>query len=175
LAPGSVDEPGLPAGTAIGRYRLVEAGPGPTGHTYRATSTETGRPVVLIFLARMLAYGVESGSPYVVHEQVAGQRLGALLDRSEPLWPGPMSLLRQVAAALDFAHTAGVINGGPHARGVLEQGLPPQAGADGCPAFDESKPKPRLESEPEPITDAIVLAFGRRRRRQPDGISLTRR
>jgi len=55
---------------------------------------------------------------------------------------------------------------------VLEQRLPPQAAADGCPATGESEPKPRLESEP--ITDAIVLAFGRRRRRQPDGIALTR-
>jgi serine/threonine protein kinase len=132
-----VAELGLPAGTVIGRYRLVEAGPGPTRHTYRATSSETGRPVVLTFLAplepsaergfdlqaaqlmklrhpgiaSMLAYGVESGSTYVVHEQVAGQRLGALLDRSEPFAPRSMSLLRQVAAALDFAHTAGVIDG----------------------------------------------------------------
>ena len=111
-------EPGLPAGTVIGRYRLVEEGPGPTRHTYRATSTETGRPVVLTFLAplersaersfdqraaqlinlrhpgiaSMLAYGVESGSPYVVHDQVAGQPLGALLDRSETFSPGPMPL-----------------------------------------------------------------------------------
>ncbi len=130
-------EPGLPAGTVIGRYRLVEEGPGPTRHTYRATSTETGRPVVLTFLAplkpsaergfdlqvaqliklrhpgiaSMLAYGVASGSPYVVHEEIGGQRLGALLDRSEPFVPRPMSLLRQVAAAVDFAHTAGVIDG----------------------------------------------------------------
>lgn len=121
----------------IGRYRLMEAGPDPAGRTYRAFSTETGRPVVLAFLppldpgaergfdqqaaqlielrhpgiASMLAYGVEGGSPYVVHEQVAGLQLGALLDRSEPWSPGPMSLLRQVAAALDFAHSAGQVHG----------------------------------------------------------------
>ena len=128
---------GLPAGTVIGRYRLAEARPDPPRGTYRATSTETGRPVLLTFLAplersaersfdqraaqlinlrhpgiaSMLAYGVESGSPYVVHDQVAGQPLGALLDRSETFSPGPMPLLRQVAAALDFAHAAGVVHG----------------------------------------------------------------
>jgi serine/threonine protein kinase len=121
----------------IGGYRIVEAGPGSTGHPYRATSTETGRPVIVTLLAplqpsaergfdqraaqlinlrhpgiaSMLAYGVESGAPYVVHEQVAGQPLGALLDRSEAFSPGPMPLLRQVAAALDFAHAAGVVHG----------------------------------------------------------------
>ena len=128
---------GLPAGTVIGRYRLAEAGPDPPRDTYRATSTDTGRPVLVTFLApldpsaersfdqraaqltnlrhpgiaSMLAYGVESGLPYVVHEQVAGQRLGTLLDRSETFSPGPMPLLRQVAAALDFAHAAGVVHG----------------------------------------------------------------
>jgi eukaryotic-like serine/threonine-protein kinase len=121
----------------VGRYRIVESGPDPAGHTYRATSVETGRPVIVTFLAplapaaergfdlragqliklrhpgiaSMLAYGVESGSPYVVHEQVAGQPLSARLERSEPLSPEPMSLLRQVAAALDFAHNAGVVHG----------------------------------------------------------------
>ena len=121
----------------VGRYRIVESGPDSAGQTYRATSTDTGRPVIVTFLApldpgaergfdlragqliklrhpgiaSMLAYGVESGSPYVIHEQVAGQPLGARLERSEPLSPAPMSLLRQVAAALDFAHAAGVVHG----------------------------------------------------------------
>jgi serine/threonine protein kinase len=132
-----VADAGLPAGTVIGHYRLVEAATDPARRTYRASSTETGRPVVVTFLAtldpsaergfdqqaaqliklrhpgiaNMLAYGVESGSLYVVHEQFAGQPLSALLDRSEPLSPGPMSLLRQLAAALDFAHSAGVVHG----------------------------------------------------------------
>lgn len=128
---------GFPAGTLIGRYRLVEEGPDLAGGTRRATSTETGRPVVVTFLApldpsaerrfdlraaqliklrhpgiaSMLAYGVENGSPYVVREQIVGQPLGAFLDRSEALSPGSMTLLQQVAAALDFAHTAGVVHG----------------------------------------------------------------
>src|SRR5438045_8827654 len=62
LAPGSVDEPGLPAGTAIGRYRLVEAGAGPTGHSYRAPSTDTGRAVVCMVPGAMPAHGGEGGS-----------------------------------------------------------------------------------------------------------------
>src|SRR6266576_863787 len=69
LAPGSVAEPGLPAGTVIGRYRLVEAGLGPTGHSYRS--------------------------------------FRVIVARSHVAAP-------TAAAALDFAHTAGVINGDLH-------------------------------------------------------------
>jgi len=136
---------GLPAGTLVGQYRLGEEGPDLAGGTRRGTSTETGRPVIVTFLApldpsaerrfdlgaaqlikvrhpgiaSMLAYGVENGAPYVVREQVVGQPLGAILDRSEALSPGPITLLRQMAAALDFVHAAGVVHGDLQPDGVV--------------------------------------------------------
>lgn len=62
-------------------------------------------------IASLLAYGSEKHIPYVVQEFVKGQSLQALLDANAPTLASPMSVLRQLAAALDYAHAAGLVHG----------------------------------------------------------------
>jgi len=104
---------------------------------YRAVNLDTLRPVVFVVLppldadarasfegwasqvvtlrhpgiAPVLSYGSEGDRVYVVSELIEGTSLGALLSSGGLGGILPMAVLRQVAAAVDFIHTAGVVHG----------------------------------------------------------------
>jgi Tol biopolymer transport system component len=126
----------LAAGTRLGSYEVVSAiGSGGMGEVYRARDTKLGREVAIKILpdafaadadrlarfereARTLAtlnhasiaqiYGVEGNA--LIMELVDGEDLAARLARGPIPVGEAMALARQVAAAIEAAHDAGVIH-----------------------------------------------------------------
>ena len=92
LAPGTEDDPDRP-------QRLLE----------RARAAAT---VVHPHVLPVLAAGEEAGAAYVATRVVESESLAALVDREGPLPTGRASqITRQVAAALDATHAAGIVHG----------------------------------------------------------------
>jgi len=63
-------------------------------------------------IVRLFEFGIQGEIPYIVLEFLEGRDLGSVMraGAAGPLWRR-LDLMRQVAAALDYAHTAGVIHG----------------------------------------------------------------
>jgi hypothetical protein len=136
-------------GTATGAYRLHEVAFGDAlGVVHRATNEQTGQPALVRLLLPLAhdeaamrrfrielppiaaidhpgivpveAWGEGDGTPYVATPLVAAQRMSALLARGQrPDRRTSMRLLRDIAAALDHAHRAGVLHGSVGADTVL--------------------------------------------------------
>jgi tetratricopeptide (TPR) repeat protein/predicted Ser/Thr protein kinase len=124
----------------IGRHRIErELGRGGMGVVYRAFDDELRRPVAIKMIldpsragaselerfrreasaAARLAHpgivavhevGEHEGKPYIVMELVEGESLEQLLRREKPSPRRTAELLREVATALDFAHSAGIVH-----------------------------------------------------------------
>jgi predicted Ser/Thr protein kinase len=63
-------------------------------------------------IAEIYAIFQEAGRVFLVEEFVEGKALGAFLDEGRPLpWEVLMSVVRQSALALDFAHARGIVHG----------------------------------------------------------------
>jgi serine/threonine protein kinase len=160
----------MAAGAKLGRYEIVEpvraAG---VGSSYRAVDSQTSRPVMLRALpapegrdretfeleaarlaklrhpgiVSLIDYGVDNTVGFLVTEFVEGESLATVLWRGDLEPAESLSILRQVAAAVDYAHAAGVVHGDlqlhavlidrarhPH---VLDFGLGPLTGTAGGP------------------------------------------
>jgi hypothetical protein len=62
-------------------------------------------------IVRVYDFGEDGGRPYMVMEYVAGQNLRQIIARETPMsLKRVTSIMRQLAAALDFAHANGVIH-----------------------------------------------------------------
>lgn len=127
-------------GTAFGKYNLTRLiGKGGMGEVFEAYDTGKGRTVALKILAAHLStdetfrtrfqresqaaailqephvipihdWGEIDGNLYIEMRLVKGQTLGDMLDRG-PLTPSrAVAIIRQVAAALDAAHSEGLIH-----------------------------------------------------------------
>jgi len=129
----------LDAGTRIGVYEITGLlGASGMGEVYGARDTRLNRDVAIRVLpetvsrdpeglarltreAQMLAtlnhpniaqiYGFESSANALVMEMVVGRDLSAIINRRAMRLPEALLLVRQVAAALEAAHDAGVIHG----------------------------------------------------------------
>ncbi len=67
-----------------------------------------------------LGAGVEEGIPYLAQEYVATESLDLVIRQEAPLQPRRvLSLVRQVAAAIDAAHGVGIVHGAMHLRDVF--------------------------------------------------------
>ncbi|HTM52421.1 MAG TPA: serine/threonine-protein kinase, partial [Pirellulales bacterium] len=128
----------LDAGTRIGVYKITGIlGAGDMGEVYRARDTRLKRDVAIRVLpeavsrdperlarfsrdAQTLAdlkhpniaqiYGFESTTNALVMELVTGKDLSAVINRRAMRLPEALAVARQVAAALEVAHDAGVIH-----------------------------------------------------------------
>jgi len=128
----------LDAGTRIGVYKITGIlGAGDMGEVYRARDTRLNRDVAIRVLpeavsrdperlarfsrdAQTLAdlnhpniaqiYGFESTTNALVMELVTGKDLSAVINRRAMRLPEALAVARQVAAALEAAHDAGVIH-----------------------------------------------------------------
>lgn len=133
-------QPQAPATRQLDQYRLLELlGSGAMGRVYLAEDTQLGKRVALKILpgsfaddadrvarfqreARMLALAqhpniaeayllrCESRPPYLVMEFVPGETLSQRVQRGALPFPEAVSLLRQIAAALETAHARKVIH-----------------------------------------------------------------
>ena len=136
----------MAAGAKLGRYVVVEpvraAG---AGSSYRATDSQTSRPVMLRVLpaldgrdretfeleaarlaklrhpgiVSLLDYGGDNTVTFLVTEFVEGESLATMLWRGDLPPAESLSILRQMAAAIDYAHAAGVVHGDLQLQGVL--------------------------------------------------------
>ncbi|MCL4691402.1 MAG: serine/threonine-protein kinase [Candidatus Hydrogenedentes bacterium] len=128
-------------GTALGGYQVQALiGRGAMGTVYLAKDTALNRPVALKVLlgslarnpamvrsfyreaqaaaplrhpgiVRIFSAGVESGTPYIAMEYVAGESLDRFLRRKGTVsWQAALHVGAQLAEALDCAHAAGVIH-----------------------------------------------------------------
>ncbi len=128
-------------GTALGGYQVQALiGRGAMGTVYLAKDTALNRPVALKVLlgslarnpamvrsfyreaqaaaplrhpgiVRIYSAGVESGTPYIAMEYVAGESLDRFLRRKGTVsWQAALHVGAQLAQALDCAHAAGVIH-----------------------------------------------------------------
>lgn len=136
-------------GEKLAGYEIVTALPARgAGPSYRAIDPQTSRPVMIRALSpldgrdpktfeleasrlvklrhpgivSLLDYGVEHGVPFVVTELVEAESLAALLSRGELRPADSLAILRQAAAAIDYAHAAGVVHGDLQLQGVLIDG-----------------------------------------------------
>jgi outer membrane protein assembly factor BamB/predicted Ser/Thr protein kinase len=129
-----------PAASRIGRYEVIASlGRGGMGVVYRAYDSALDRPIALKLLAPDLArqprlvgrlrreaisaarlhhpniailyeFGEDDGAPFLAMEYVPGVSLRQLLE-SGPLPTGRvLSILGQIAEALDYAHAMGVVH-----------------------------------------------------------------
>lgn len=66
------------------------------------------------------AYGEQDGYPYLVTQMIEGETIASLLKKQQRCSPDlTLALLRQIAAALDYAHTHNVIHGTLKASNIL--------------------------------------------------------
>ena len=130
----------LPAGTALGPFVIARPlGRGGMGAVYEAQDTRLDRTVALKVLpaeflydktfarrfeneARVIASlehpnivpiyaaGIDSGVPWMSMRLLTGDSLSVLLERRRVQPSEAVPLLRQVAAALDYAHGRGVVH-----------------------------------------------------------------
>lgn len=134
-------------GSEIGGCRLIEAiGEGGFGSVYKAVQTEYDRTVAIKLLqsdtsnetqwfieearvavkldhpniVRTHCYGCDSGTYFVVMEYLEGKTLDrAILEERRMQVDAAVSIAGQIAAALDYAHRAGVVHGDMNPRNIM--------------------------------------------------------
>ncbi|MEN6371064.1 MAG: protein kinase [Armatimonadota bacterium] len=134
-------------GSEIGGCRLTEAiGKGGFGSVYKAVQTEYDRIVAIKLLqsatsdesqwfieearvavkldhpniVRTHCYGCDSGTYFVVMECLEGKTLDrAILEERRIKADAAVSIAGQIAAALDYAHRAGVVHGDLNPRNIM--------------------------------------------------------
>lgn len=136
----------IATGAKLARYEIgAPLETGGAGSSYRAIDPQTSRQVIVRALppfdgrdletfelraarlaklrhpgiVSLLDYGVDSAVPFLVTEFVEGESLATVLSRGDLRPTDSLSVLRQAAAAIDYAHAAGVVHGDLQLQGVL--------------------------------------------------------
>jgi hypothetical protein len=122
-------------------------------------------------IVSLLDYGVDKTVPFLVSEFVQAESLDVVLSRGDLSPKESLSLLRQAAAAIDYAHAAGIVHGNLQLQGVLADamlhphianfGLAQLAGPDGTPPTGSNAyraPEQLRAGEPAAAADRYSFA-----------------